>query len=203
MTGSGRLPAVARLAQPRRGHFDLGTGFHGDLWLDLDALFLRPARLRPYVQWLSARLDAHQIDAVCGPLEGGAFLALAVADVLDTAFLPAGRSPGASAPGTSAQAGYRLAPSEARRAVGWRVAIVDDAINAGTAVQACFGLLRGIGAVPVAVGTLLALGGAAATVEATMSVPCHAAAALPSQVWPATDCPLCVTGVPLDPATGG
>jgi orotate phosphoribosyltransferase len=203
MTDGGRLPAVARLAQPRRGHFDLSTGFHGDLWLDLDALFLRPARLRPYVQWLSARLDAHQIDAVCGPLEGGAFLALAVADVLDTAFLPAGRSPGAWPPGTSAQAGYRLAPGGARRADGWRVAIVDDAINAGTAVQACFGLLREIGAVPVAVGALLALGRAAGTVEATMSVPCYAAATLPSQVWPAADCPLCVTGVPLNTAAGG
>jgi orotate phosphoribosyltransferase len=197
MTDGGRLPPVARLAQPRRGHFDLGTGFHGDLWLDLDALFLRPARLRPYVQWLSARLDAHQIDAVCGPLEGGAFLALAVADVLDIAFLPAGRAPGAPAPGTLAQAGYRLGPGVARRAAGWRVAIADDAVNAGTAVQACFGLLREIGAVPVAVGALLALGRAAATVEATMSVPCYAAATVPSQVWAATDCPLCVTAIPL------
>ena len=204
MTEGRGPPAVARLAQPRRGHFDLGTGFHGDLWLDLDALFLRPAQLRPYVQWLSARLDAHQIDAVCGPLEGGAFLALAVADVLDTAFLPAGRTPGAGAPATPAQAqgGYRLAPGVARRAAGWRAAIVDDAINAGTAVQACFRLLREIGAVPVAVGALLALGGAAATVEATMSVPCYAAATIPSQVWPATDCPLCVTGVPLNTAAG-
>jgi orotate phosphoribosyltransferase len=196
MTEGRRLPAVARLAQPRRGHFDLGTGFHGDLWLDLDALFLRPARLRPSVQWLSARLDAHQIDAVCGPLEGGAFLALAVADVLDTAFVPAARAPG---PGHT---GYRLAPGVARRAAGWRVAIVDDAINAGTAVQACFGLLRGIGAVPVVVGALLALGSGAGTIEATMSVPCYAAATIPSQVWLATDCPLCVTGVPLNTAAG-
>ena len=105
MTDDGRLPPVARLAQPRRGHFDLGTGYHGDLWLDLDALFLRPARLRPYVQWVSARLDAHQIDAVCGPLEGGAFLALAVADVLDAALRARGprprpaRVPPASRPG--------------------------------------------------------------------------------------------------------
>jgi len=197
MTDDGRLTAAARLAQPRRGHFDLGTGFHGDLWLDLDALFLRPARLRPYVQWLSARLDAHQIDAVCGPLEGGAFLALAVADVLDTAFVPAARAPGAG------RTGYRLPPGLGRRVAGGRVAIVDDAINAGTAVQACFGLLREVGAAPVAVGALLALGRAAAAVEATMSVPCYAAATLPSQVWPATDCPLCATGVPLNTAAGG
>ena len=123
MTDDGRLPPVAQLAQPRRGHFDLGTGYHGDLWLDLDALSLRPARLRPYVQWVSAQLDAHQIDAVCGPLEGGAFLALAVADVLDTAFVPAGRPPG---PGPG-QPGYRLPPGMGQRAAGWRVAIVEAA----------------------------------------------------------------------------
>ena len=35
---------VVQLVRPRAGHFDLGTGYHGDLWLDLDALFLRPAR---------------------------------------------------------------------------------------------------------------------------------------------------------------
>jgi orotate phosphoribosyltransferase len=197
MTGGGRLPPAARLAQPRRGHFDLGTGYHGDLWLDLDALFLRPARLRPYVQWLSARLDAHQIDAVCGPLEGGAFLALALADVLDTAFVPVGRTPG---PGPS---GYRLPPGMERQMTGWKVAVVDDAINAGTAVTACFGLLRQSGAIPVAAGALLALGQGAATIEATMSVPCYAAATIPSQVWPAADCPLCVTRIPLTASPAG
>jgi hypothetical protein len=31
---------VIGLAHPRQGHFDLGTGYHGDVWLDLDALFL-------------------------------------------------------------------------------------------------------------------------------------------------------------------
>src|SRR6202020_2001141 len=87
MTDDGRLPAAARLAQPRRGHFDLGTGYHGDLWLDLDALLLRPALLRAHVRWLAARLREHSVDAVCGPLEGGAFLAYAVADLLGVALL--------------------------------------------------------------------------------------------------------------------
>ena len=73
---------VVQLVRPRAGHFDLGTGYHGDLWLDLDALFLRPARLRPYVDWLAERLQGHGVDAVCGPLEGGALLAYAVGFVL-------------------------------------------------------------------------------------------------------------------------
>ena len=85
---------VAQLARPRRGHFDLGTGFHGDLWLDLDALFLRPVLLKPHIRSLADRLRGHHADAVCGPLEGGAFLAHALADLLGTAFLPAYRDSG-------------------------------------------------------------------------------------------------------------
>jgi orotate phosphoribosyltransferase len=82
-------PEVIRLARPRSGHFDLGTGYHGDVWLDLDALLLRPSRLRPHVRWLAERLREHSADAVCGPLEGGAFLAYAVADRV----WPAGQCP--------------------------------------------------------------------------------------------------------------
>ena len=62
------------------GHFDLGTGYHGDVWLDLDALFLRPSVLRPDLRVLADRLREHRVDAVCGPMEGGAFLAYALAD---------------------------------------------------------------------------------------------------------------------------
>jgi hypothetical protein len=93
---------VAWLARPRRGHFDLGTGHHGDVWLDLDALFLRPALLRPYVRTLADRLRGHSVDAVCGPMEGGAFLAQAIADHLSAAFLPAARAPASLMPGTPA-----------------------------------------------------------------------------------------------------
>jgi hypothetical protein len=35
-----------------------------------------------------------------------------------------------------------------------------------------------------------------------MSVPCYAAATVPSQVWPAADCPLCLTRIPLDTPPG-
>ncbi|HMD95388.1 MAG TPA: hypothetical protein VKG80_22375 [Trebonia sp.] len=171
------------LARPRRGHFDLGTGFHGDLWLDLDALFLRPALLRPWIRELAGHLRGHRVDAVCGPMEGGAFLALAIAGILGTAFLPAYRASGEDQ-------GYRLAGVPG----GWRVAIADDAVNAGTAVRACAGLLRSGGAVPVAVAALLAVGPASAAVP---EVPFYAAAAIDSQAWPEDECPLCARGAPL------
>jgi orotate phosphoribosyltransferase len=180
--------ALSGLAGPRRGHFDLGTGFHGDLWLDLDALFARPALLRPHVRRLAGYLREYRVDAVCGPMEGGALLGYAVADVLEVGFLPAYRGLRNDA------SAYRLPPGEIS---GWRVAIVDDAVNAGTAVRACGGLLRDAGAVPVAVGALLGLRPASGAVAAAMSVPFHPVATLDSQVWPRGQCALCADGVPL------
>jgi len=192
--------AVVRLARPRRGHFDLGTGYHGNVWLDLDALFLRPSALRPHARWLSERLRDHQADAVCGPLEGGAFLAFAVADLLETAFLPAYRCP-AAPPGGST--GYRL-PAVPGGIGGWRVAVVDDTVNAGTAVTACLGQLREHDAVPVAVAALLSVGRAGTMIKEVTSVPFYAVGTIPSQAWPAGRCPLCADGVPLtDAASGG
>ncbi len=192
--------AVVRLARPRRGHFDLGTGYHGNVWLDLDALFLRPSVLRPHARWLSERLRDHQVDAVCGPLEGGAFLAFAVADLLETAFLPAYRCP-ATPQGSSP--GYRL-PAVPGGISGWRVAVVDDAVNAGTAVKACLGQLREHEAVPVAVAALLSVGQASTMVKEVTSVPFYTVGTIASQAWPAGRCPLCAEGVPLtDAASGG
>ena len=182
---------MVQLVRPRTGHFDLGTGYHGDVWLDLDALFRRPARLRPFVEWLAERLREHAPDAVCGPLEGGAFLAYAVAGRLGVAFLAGYRSPGQAA-------GYHL-PAVPGGIRGWRVAVVDDAVNAGTAVAACLRELRAQGAVPVAVAALLALGEANAMVPARLGVPFYPAATMPSRAWPAPECPLCADGVPVTP----
>lgn len=187
---------LIELACPRYGHFDLGTGYHGDVWLELDRLFLRPALLRPHVRALADRLREHRVDAVCGPVEGGAFLAYALADLLEVAFLPAYRAPAAAA---GAGSGYRLAwAGVAGEGIGrWRVAVADDAVNAGTAVRACAGQLREHGAVPVAVAALLAVGPAKQTMAAALSVPFYSVDAVPSRAWLPEDCPLCADGVPL------
>ena len=187
---------MSQLARPQRGHFDLGTGYHGDLWLDLDALFLRPALLRPHIRQLAGQLSAHQADAVCGPMEGGAFLALALADILDIAFLPAARAPAPPRrPATDAP--RYLLPQVPGGISDWRVIIADDAVNAGTAVQACADLLRGRQATVVAVAALLALGPASGTVARAISVPFHAVGSMPSRAWHASECQLCANGVPL------
>jgi orotate phosphoribosyltransferase len=221
---------AVQLAQPRRGHFDLGTGYHGDVWLELDALLLRPAVLRQPVRWMADRLREHAVDAVCGPVEGGAFLAYAVADLLTAAFLPGYRTPGETAgyhlpPVPGGIAGDHLPPMPGEAAgdhsppvagkiardhsraasggiAGWRVGIVDDAVNAGTAVAACAAAVRAQGAVPVAVTSLLALGDASEAIPERLGAPFYPAATLPSRTWSAARCDLCAKAIPLSPVPG-
>ena len=162
------------LVPASRGHFAYTSGDHGDLWLDLDALFAHPRRLRPHVITLADRLPS--CDVVCGPLTGGAYLAQAVADALDTDF----------------------AWTEGRTltgdVTGRRVAIVDDAINAGSAVSAAAEAITAAGGDVVAVAALLALGAAPRTIA---GVPVQSLATVPSQLWPAATCPSCAAGAPL------
>ena len=156
------------------GHFAYASGDHGDLWLDLDALFAHPRRLRPYVTALADLLSPCEV--LCGPLTGGAYLAQFLADALDTGF----------------------AWTEGRTLTGnvmdRRVAIVDDAINAGSAVSAAAEAICAARGQVVAVAALLTLGAAPATV---VEVPVQSLATVPSQLWPAQTCPRCADGAPL------
>ncbi|MDR0343612.1 MAG: hypothetical protein LBI49_11005, partial [Nocardiopsaceae bacterium] len=59
-------------------------------------------------------------------------------------------------------------------------------------------VLRGGGAVPVAGAALLALGPARARLAGPLGLPFHAVSALASEAWPAGNCALCASGVPID-----
>jgi orotate phosphoribosyltransferase len=184
------------LLSVRSGHFRLESGHHGDLWLELDLLFLRPARLRPFVEELAGLLAGHRIQAVCGPLTGGALVAQMIAATLDAGFAYAERvaSPGRDLFAT----GYRVPDSLQPSLSGRRVAIVDDAINAGSAVRGTLAALRRCEAEPVALGALLVLGDAPADLAATQSLPLAGIAHLPAHLWTPPECPLCAAGMPLE-----
>jgi orotate phosphoribosyltransferase len=180
---------VVGLLHTRRGHFLLESGHHGDLWLELDPLFTRPARLEPFAAELGQRLAGHGIDAVCGPLTGGAFLAQTVALRLDLEFSWSERSDG----------GYRI-PDPLRNGLAEKaVAIVDDVVNAASATRATLSELRACGARPVAIGALLTLGSAASQLAEREGLALEALAALPNTLWAPSDCPMCAAGKPLSP----
>jgi orotate phosphoribosyltransferase len=189
--------AFLELVAGRRGHFQLESGHHGELWLDLDGLFAQPGRVAPLVARLTEALRPHEVEGICGPLVGGAFLAQSIAAALDVEFCYTGRVPSPAGPGLY-QARYRLPPAFARRVHGRRVAIVDDVMSAGSATRGAYAELRAHGAYAVAVGALLLLGSAGADVFLQNGLAVEAVARLPFNLWSPAECPLCAEGVALE-----
>jgi orotate phosphoribosyltransferase len=187
---------LQRLFTGRKVHFRLESGHHGDLWLDLALLCLRPAEVRPIAAELTQRIAKQNVEAVCGPLNEGAFVALMVASELNAEFSYAEPLP----PQTDAlfPVKYRIPPALRGQVRGKRVAIINDVINAGSAVRGTFHDLKECGAEPVAIGALLVLGSSARNFATENSVALESVVALPSALWTPAECPLCATGIPLD-----
>lgn len=188
---------VLDLVHGRRGHFLLESGHHGALWLDLDPLFADPRRIRPCIDMFVAALRPHAVDAVCGPLLGGAFLAQLVAQALDVDFWYTKREMPAESIGLY-QARYRLPPALSARARGRRVAMVDDVMSAGSALRGTFDEVMAHGAEPVVAGALLVLGATGAGYFAELGIAVEAVAREDYELWAPERCPLCAAGVPLE-----
>ncbi|HKC51365.1 MAG TPA: phosphoribosyltransferase family protein [Myxococcota bacterium] len=188
---------VARLLARREGHFRLESGHHGDLWLELEKLCLRPEPVRRLAVELARRLAPRRIEAVCGPLVEGAFVALFAAAELGVPFtyaeLLAERASDSLFP-----ARYRIPRALRPELAGKRVAVVNDVINAGSAVRATLADLASCGARPVALGALAVLGKRAAELAAGANLALETLAEFPNALWEPVECPLCARGVPLD-----
>lgn len=181
----------------RNGHFRFESGHHGTRWLDLELLFLRPRRIRPFATELARRLATAPIEAVCGLLVEGAFVAQMVAEELD---LPFCYAQPVLQPGRAGlyPVDYQI-PAALRPIVrGKAMAIVTDVINAGSAVRGTVADLHACGARPSAIGALLALGTWAAGFAADKALRLETITRLSTDLWTPATCPLCAAGVPLD-----
>jgi len=185
------------LLAARKGHFRLESGHHGDLWLDLDLVFLRPSHVRRFVVELADRLSRYNLAAVCGPLVGGALVAQAVAFELDVEFYYTERFLPPQ-PNVLYPVEYRIPNGLRKRVRGKDIAIVDDVINAGSAVRGTLAELRSCGARPVAIGALLVLGSLAPSFFADQHIHLESLASRASGLWAPTECPLCASQTPLE-----
>jgi len=179
-----------------KGHFLLESGLHGDVWFDLEKTFLRPETLRPFTDKLADLLSGYELSAVCGAMVGGAFIAYAVAESLGIDFLYTERHVKASL-GAPYEVSYTLPHAIRGAAVNRRVAIVDDVINAGSAVTKTYGELRAHGAHPVAFACILTVGGPSPKRLPGEYPPIVSLEHLTSSLWKPGACPLCQSGMPL------
>jgi orotate phosphoribosyltransferase len=192
---------VLDLLSARSGHFLLESGHHGDFWLDLEALCYRPQPVRAMAADLAKAIADWKVDAVCAPLVEGAFVGLFVALDLNVDFTYSERFARPSHEGLF-PAGYRIPDALRDKVRGRRVAIVNDVINAGSAVRGTFEDLESCGAEVAGISALLVLGDAIQEYSAAKGVRLISMAQAPNHLWAPPECPLCEAGVPLTDVEG-
>jgi orotate phosphoribosyltransferase len=184
------------LAQARRGHFQMESGLHCGLWFDLDAVFVDQSAIDPFVTQLAQSLRRHDIEAVCGPLTGGAFLAQLLARLLGGEFYAAAPAPPEGKGEFSAR--YQFPAGIGHRLLGKRVAIVDDVMSAGSSLRATLIAIESYGAIPVVVGALHVLGSIGENFFKERGLRLETTGRTAFDSWRPPECPLCAAGVPLD-----
>lgn len=199
------MPSFLDLAQARRGHFKLESGLHCGLWFDLDAAFVDQNALDPFVTQLAQSLRRHNVEAVCGPMTGGAFLAQLVARLLGSEFyftVPSQASGPAGQPASEFGAKYKLPPGMSHRVLGKRMALVDDVMSVGSSLRATLMEVETHGAIPVVVGALYVLGSTGANFFTERGLRTETTGRAPFDAYRPAECPLCGAGIPLeDPAS--
>jgi orotate phosphoribosyltransferase len=96
------------------------------------------------------------------------------------------------------QVEYRVPASLHAAVKGRRVAIVNDFINAGSAVRGAHQDLLAIGAHVLAVGTLVLLGDSYRAFVNERGLALEALAEMPNDLWTPAECPLCRQGIQLE-----
>lgn len=185
------------LVRGRRGHFRFESGHHGDMWFDLETLCVNSREIRAFAGRVAAQLKKYQVDAVCGPLVEGAFVALLVSLELGCQFTYAERFDDTMRQGLF-PVEYRLPKSLHSAVSGKRVAIVNDVISAGSAVRGTFFDLRDIGAEVVVISALLALGNSIAEFANEHGIALELLERLSHNLWHPGECPLCAAGIAID-----
>jgi orotate phosphoribosyltransferase len=191
-----RQQDMISLLRAQRGHFYLESGHHGNLWLDLELLCLNPEPIRRLADQLAAALSKYEIEMVCGPLVEGAFIALMVAETLKVPFTYSERQVGERTDALF-PVRYRVPRGLRPELMGRRVAVVNDVINAGSAVRGTLIDLKECGAETMAIGALAVLGDGAYQLAAAARIALETLAAVPNEIWTPETCPMCANHIPL------
>ena len=180
----------------QQGHFILESGYHTDIWFNLDSLFTEPKVIAPLVAELAARLKEYNVSGICGPLLGGAFLANNIASVLNSRFYFAEPIPDTSSSGLF-NTDYRIPTAFLEKISQERIAVVDDMISAGSSVRATVRALTMAGASTVVIGTFALLGGKATEYFSELGIPIEPLVKRDFNLWKPEECPLCKSGLLL------
>lgn len=169
------------------GHFQLTSGLHSPVYWEKMRVLQHPELIRKLCRPIARHFAARGVEAVAGPVVGGAIIAYEVARQLGARAVYAEKKEEKAL--TLRQ---DLSPGE-------RVLIVDDVLTTGGSAQQVIAAVRGAGG--EVVGVAVAVDRSPAPVE--LGVPLFACHRASPQVYPPSQCPLCQAKVPLQKLGGG
>jgi orotate phosphoribosyltransferase len=170
-----------------RGHFRLSSGLHSSGYLQSALVLQYPKHAellgRKLAEALSGWTEKAAISSVISPALGGLIIGHEVARALGVRFLFTERDADRK---MSLRRGFTIDPGE-------KVIVIEDVITTGGSTKEVIDVVRALGGIAVAAGSIIDRSGGAADV----GIPRAALETLSVPVWEPEKCPLCVKGEPI------
>ncbi|HEY4313248.1 MAG TPA: phosphoribosyltransferase family protein [Pirellulales bacterium] len=193
-----RATFVACNAILTNDHFVYISGQHGSGWIDKDAIFVEPQRIRRLTSLLADAVRARGAEILCGPATGGLIVAQWTAHALGlpAVFTEHAARPAAAGPAAELRGNFVLRRGYDALVANRRVLIVDDVINSGHSLRQTAQAVRSAGGNVIGAAALVHRG----NVDAAGIGVEYLDFLLEYDIaeWPAANCPLCQQRVPVN-----
>jgi len=179
------LDLLIRTGALKRGHFQLSSGLHSDVYCQCAKLFEDPAAGNEMAQRLAQALPASaRPQTVLAPALGGILWGYDAARALGARSLFAERQPGGP---FQLRRGFSLSQGE-------RVLLAEDVVTTGGSVLELVPLVEAAGAVIVGFAAVVDRSGG----RFQPAQPFFALHKVTAVTWKPEECPLCAQGTPID-----
>ncbi len=170
-----------------QGHFRLTSGLHSPGYLQSALVLQHPHHAELLGRRLAAALSdltsGQPIGLVISPALGGLIIGHEVARALGVRFLFTERDAERK---MSLRRGFTIAPGE-------KSVVIEDVITTGGSTKEVIDVVRALGGVPVAAGSIIDRSGGAAD----LGIPRRSLETLSVPVYEPAECPMCRNGEPL------
>ncbi len=178
----------------RDDHFVYIDGNHGSGWIDKNAMFVNVQHLERLGHLLAEEFEGLDADVLCGPATGGLMVAQWTARA--SGHLAVFAEHAADHRRDELRGHFGLHRGYDRLVRGRRVIVVDDVVNSGLSIRQTAEAVRHAGGEVIAAAAFVDRGNVDAQGMGVPSFRYLLQELIPE--WPAEQCPLCRTGVPVN-----
>jgi orotate phosphoribosyltransferase len=166
----------------KEGHFLLASGLHSPVYWEKFRILQYPHLTGQLCSLIAQHFKGQGIDVVAGPTTGGIILAF------DTA-----RQLGVRGIFAEKEGGLRVFRRDFQISPGEHILVVDDILTTGSSVRETISAVEKWGGIVIGVGVLVDR----SDKDMNFGAPLFSCLRAPTTVYPAQECPLCASHIPL------